>query len=376
MHWDIFCKVIDNHGDIGVCWRLAADLASRGETVRLWVDNPAALAWMAPGGAPGISVVHWLPGVCHAPGDVIVEAFGCDPEPTFLEAVRARHAAGGAGMPVWINLEYLSAEPYVERSHALPSYVSAGPLAGVTKWFFYPGFTPATGGLLREPDLLQRQRDFDRTALRQALGAVEPQRLMNLFCYEPPALGPWLASLAEPVPEEGENAEGKGADEGKPPRPGTKLLVAPGRPQAAVERIFMDEKWLKRLSGNRMQLSISYQTPVSQREFDERLWAADLNFVRGEDSLVRALWAGRALIWQVYPQHDGAHAEKLEAFLEWLDAPADLRQFHRVWNATAAGALPALDLPGWTACVQAARARLMAQTDLATQLIGFVGEKR
>jgi hypothetical protein len=23
LHWDIFCRVIDNFGDIGVCWRLA-----------------------------------------------------------------------------------------------------------------------------------------------------------------------------------------------------------------------------------------------------------------------------------------------------------------------------------------------------------------
>ena len=31
--WDIFCQVIDNHGDVGVCWRLARELAARGHTV-------------------------------------------------------------------------------------------------------------------------------------------------------------------------------------------------------------------------------------------------------------------------------------------------------------------------------------------------------
>ena len=31
MLWDLFCRVIDNHGDLGVCWRLARDLAARGE---------------------------------------------------------------------------------------------------------------------------------------------------------------------------------------------------------------------------------------------------------------------------------------------------------------------------------------------------------
>ena len=59
------------------------------------------------------------------------------------------------------------------------------------------------------------------------------------------------------------------------------------------------------------------------------LWACDVNFVRGEDSLVRALWAGKPLVWHIYPQHDDAHDAKLEAFLDWLQAPASLRAFHR-----------------------------------------------
>jgi len=59
MQWDLFCRVIDNFGDIGVCWRLAADLAGRGEAVRLWTDDAGALAWMAPQGAPGVQVCAW-----------------------------------------------------------------------------------------------------------------------------------------------------------------------------------------------------------------------------------------------------------------------------------------------------------------------------
>ncbi len=358
MHWDIFCKVIDNHGDIGVCWRLSADLAARGETVRLWVDDPSALAWMAPGGVSGVTIVHWLPDTRHAPGDVIVEAFGCDPEPAFLQEVAERKAASSSSVPVWINLEYLSAEPYVERYHGLPSRMSGGPLAGIIKWFFFPGFTGATGGLLRERDLAERHAAFDRGAARRALGAASHQRLINLFCYEPIALAPWLSSLAEDAAQS------------------SLLLVAPGRPRAAMERVFKHEIGLTGIFQRRNKLSISYQSPVSQASFDQRLWAADLNCVRGEDSLVRALWAGRALVWQIYPQADDAHVAKLEAFLDWLDAPADLREFHRVWNGTAAGALPAIDVPAWTACVQAARARLLAQADLGTQLIGFVNGKR
>ncbi len=155
--WDIFCQVIDNFGDIGVCWRAAADLASRGQRVRLWMDDASALAWMAPPPHPaGLSVHGWPTQAQDVPqtvGDVVIEAFGCEIPPPFLAAI-ARRA------PLWINLEYLSAEDYVERCHRLPSPLMSGPAAGLTRWFFYPGFTAATGGLLREPELAARQAAF------------------------------------------------------------------------------------------------------------------------------------------------------------------------------------------------------------------------
>jgi uncharacterized repeat protein (TIGR03837 family) len=122
MWWDLFCRVVDNYGDVGVCWRLAADLASRGQRVRLHVDDRSALAWMAPEGARGVEVLDW-PAIGFVPGDVVVEAFGCELPEGVIAAMAARSRA-----PVWINLEYLSAETYVERSHRLPS-----PRAGLTK---------------------------------------------------------------------------------------------------------------------------------------------------------------------------------------------------------------------------------------------------
>jgi len=109
------------------------------------------------------------------------------------------------------------------------------------------------------------------------------------------------------------------------------------------------------------------------------LWACDLNFVRGEDSLVRALWAGQPFVWQIYPQHDDAHHAKLHAFLDWLQAPPTLRRWHAQWNGLEpAAALPPLDsgtLAEWRGCARAARHGLLAQPDLLTQLLGFVAEK-
>ncbi|MDB5860229.1 MAG: hypothetical protein JWQ76_3918 [Ramlibacter sp.] len=352
MLWDIFCKVIDNHGDIGVCWRLSVQLAARGQQVRLWVDDASALRWMAPEGNPGVQVLPWdSQSRPPEPGAVVIEAFGCELATPFQAAIAAKARADGR-QPAWINLEYLTAEPFAERSHGLPSPVTHGPAAGLAKRFFYPGFTARTGGLLREQGLLQRQALFDRNAWLQAHG-IDPQgaRLACPFCYEPPALGSLLAELAR----------GPGS---------TRLLVTAGRATDAVRAAL--EKNARSNTGWNQQslLSLSFLPLLTQMEFDHLLWCCDLNFVRGEDSLVRAMWAGKPLVWQIYPQHDNAHHAKLEAFLNWLDAPASLRDFHRSWNGIS-GRLRNPDPEAWAGCVQRGRELLLAREDLTTKLMQF-----
>ena len=359
--WDIFCRVIDNYGDIGVCWRLAVDLASRGHTVRLWVDDAGALAWMAPGGAPGVEVRPWtqplqLGGV--TPGDVLLEAFGCEVAPEFI-AVWADSARLGGQKHLWINLEYLSAEIFVERSHGLPSPVMAGPGRGLTKYFFYPGFTAATGGLLREPGLWARQTAFEpaRWLAQHGIPANEERRVA-LFCYEPPALRDLLLALA-------------GGKEK------TRLLVTAGRASAAVLACIEHQNGSEPLWNKAGMLSISYLPSLSQTDFDHLLWACDMNFVRGEDSLVRALWAGKPLVWQIYPQSDDAHHAKLEAFLDLIKAPASLRMLHHHWNDVSgggAGLLPPPSWQDWQACIASARAAQVQLEDLTSRLLGFVAK--
>jgi uncharacterized repeat protein (TIGR03837 family) len=339
MRWDLFCRVVDNHGDAGVCWRVAAELGARGEQVRLWMDDGSMLAWMAPSGAPGVEVLPWRdPLPQEEPGDVVVEAFGCNPPEAFVARMAARPRP-----PAWINLEYLSAEAYVERSHGLPSPVMQGPGAGLTKHFFYPGFTPRTGGLLREQDLAQRQAAFDRPAWRRSWGLPEDAQLVSLFCYEPRALPGLLDELA---------AQDRS----------THLLVTAGRATAALRRL---------QAGDRGSLRLHWLPLLPQRDYDELLWACDLNFVRGEDSFVRALLAGVPSVWQIYPQDDLAHHAKLAAFLAWLQPPADLRDFFLAWNEVTAGPLPALDLPGWQAGARRAREKALALPELATELERF-----
>jgi len=409
MRWDIFCKVIDNHGDLGVCWRLSRQLAERGHAVRLWVDDARALDWMAPGARQGacanITVLPWTQPLAPLPdedADVWVEAFGCEIAPEFIAH---RIAASIKPPPVWINLEYLSAESYVERTHALPSPVLHGPAAGWNKWFFYPGFTPRTGGLLRESDLLGQQAAFDRAAWRRSRGIADGALAASLFCYEPPALAELLARwrqgvegvhllvtagraaeavrqavLLPPLRSGGGLGWGQAALEqaqqallDAPPPPSQPSPVNGGRSKTLLRQPpHAGEGETGKGNG---ALTLDWLPPLPQTAYDELLWACDLNFVRGEDSLVRALWAGQPFVWQIYPQHDGAHHAKLQAFLDWLRAPASLRGFHRVWNGIDSAPLPAPDWPEWRACVQAARQRLLAQQDLASQLISFVHGK-
>lgn len=362
LRWDIFCRVIDNFGDLGVCWRLACDLATRGQTVRLWADDASALAWMAPQGAPGVEVRTWtapldISGI--TPGEVMLEAFGCDIDESFV-AEYAKLLSNGSQKCAWINLEYLSAEDFAARCHRLPSPVMSGPGRGLTKHFFYPGFTQDTGGLLREPDLIARQDQFDRQAWLTRLDVPwRGERLVSLFCYEPAGLGDLLDSLAHDVQP-------------------TRLLVTDGRASAAVRAEVLNKNRHQPFWNKGAALSIFYLPQLSQIDFDHLLWACDVNFVRGEDSLVRALWAGKPLVWHIYPQHDGVHAHKLEAFLDWLQAPASLRAFHRHWNGLEAPGPALKDVSFepelWQDCTARAREILLAQQDLSTQLLHFIAK--
>lgn len=356
LHWDIFCRVIDNFGDVGVCWRLACDLAARGQRIRLWLDDRSALAWMAPAGASGVEVCDWNDALRECePGDVVIEAFGCSLPEAWLQRMAARQPA-----PVWINLEYLSAESYVERSHGLRSPQFSGPAAGLDKWFFYPGFTPRTGGLIREADLYDAQARFDKARWMTALGlALEPgERLASLFCYENPALPELLADLS---------------------RSPCLLLVAPGAAAIQLEAQLGAAMKLGSLRAQVLPL-------LSQIDFDRLLWASDLNFVRGEDSFVRAQWADRPFVWHIYPQHDEAHAAKLDAFLGLYLAGASseisrsTRDLWHAWNGLQAWPENGIDI--WRLSEQQRqltsdwRQQLTTQADLSSQLLGFIAKTR
>jgi uncharacterized repeat protein (TIGR03837 family) len=239
--------------------------------------------------------------------------------------------------PVWINLEYLSAEPWVGAHHGLPSPHPRFPL---TKYFFFPGYTDQTGGLLRERDLLVRRAHFvqhELDAYWQSLGLVAPtpdEWRISLFAYENPALAELLDAWCT------------GSDL-------VTLLVPEGRilPQLADWLGITDLR-----AGNAIQrgaLHVQVLPFTSQDDYDRLLWACDLNFVRGEDSCVRAQWAARPLVWQAYPQDEAAHHDKLDALLAIYtatlapDAAQMLADTWRRWNGVPGAPDMAACWAGW-----------------------------
>jgi uncharacterized repeat protein (TIGR03837 family) len=308
--WDVFCSVVDNYGDIGICWRLARQLAQElGQEVRLWVDDLATFRCLCPGVDPaleaqrvnGIEIRRW-PGEFPSgvtPADIVIEAFGVRLPDAFERAIAARQP-----QPVWINLEYLSAESWVEGCHGLPS---AHPTLPVTKYFFFPGYTEKTGGVLFERELtparIAFQRDpLQRSAFRQTLGIALPDGALtlSLFCYENAA----LASLVDAW-SQGETPIVCLVPEGRARVQLSRITGAPLEPGSRIER------------GKLMIHAIPF---LELDAYDRLLWSCDFNFARGEDTWVRAQLAGRPLLWQAYIQNDDAQYSKIAAFVERYSA--------------------------------------------------------
>jgi uncharacterized repeat protein (TIGR03837 family) len=341
---DIFCTVIDNYGDAGVCWRLARQLAAEhGWRVRLWIDDPEPVALMAPDQAV-VEVRRWagdFGGI--APADVVIEAFACELPPAYVAAMRVRPRPS-----VWLNLEYLSAEDWVPGCHGLPS-----PQSGLQKYFFFPGFVSGTGGLLRETDYAVPPAPTFSTLS----GPLE----VSLFCYENPQLPTLLAAWR---------------DDDRP----VTCHVCTNLPQRQVAS-WLGEEFPAGAVVRRGSLTLKALPFLPQTGYDALLARCHLNFVRGEDSFVRAQWAERPFVWQAYPQAEDAHFAKLDAFLGlYAKVSPDetaLRRFFLAWNGNGILNWPefAAQLPALTAAAPVWARRIAAHGDLATNLVRFCREK-
>ncbi|MCC2973526.1 elongation factor P maturation arginine rhamnosyltransferase EarP [Massilia sp. IC2-476] len=367
----IFCKVVDNYGDIGICWRLARQLwREHGVRVHLWVDDLRSFRHICPEVDPnaaaqeveGVQVIHWrdqegsfLP---DEVADIVIEFFAVDIPPGYVAAMAQR-----SPRPVWFNLEGLTAEEWVEGCHRLPSM---HPRLKLTKHFFFPGFTAKTGGLIHEAGLEEARAAFQSDPAAMAgflarFGVTAPEMdalKVSLFCYPHAPVAELLRAWSEGT------------------RPVT-CLVPEGVASEAVQA-FIGAAATAGSSATRGALTLRVLPFVPQPDYDRLLWACDLNFVRGEDSFVRAQWAGRPFVWHIYPQDENLHHKKLRAFLGRYAGGDALEHFSLGWN----GAQPIPSMPAaWqelhTALPQLAvraeewREEVLAHGDLATNLLDF-----
>lgn len=372
----IFCKVVDNYGDIGICWRLARQFqGEHGIAVTLWVDDLASFRHIWPAVdtraevqiVDGITVRHWRDNEGEfAPADVpdvVIEFFGVDIPPGYIEAM-----AQCEPRPAWINYEGLSAEEWVEGCHSLPSM---HPRLKLTKHFFFPGFTDKTGGLLRERGLVEERERFqaDRAAMadflgRFGVGGDELQALkVSLFCYP-------HAPVAELF-----QAWQQGAHR-------VVCLVPEGVAREQVGAFIGAEPQAGAVA-TRGALTLRVVPFMPQTDYDRLLWACDLNFVRGEDSWVRAQWAARPFVWHIYPQDENLHHVKLRAFLQkYAVNVQSLVDFSLRWNDAREGHMDVLwpslqaELPTMTRRAREWETQMLANGDLVSNLLAFVRSLR
>jgi uncharacterized repeat protein (TIGR03837 family) len=343
--------VVDNFGDVGVTWRLAHQLVGEfNVATRLFVDDLASLAKLVPGLDSQMRLqklsmvdVHKWPDedTILTPADCVIEAFQCALPNSYVNAMAQKNPA-----PVWLNLDYLSAESWVMEHHLLPS---PHPQLALTKYFFFPGFEAGTGGLLRERDLFLR-----RDATMPRANAAELR--VFIFSYANRALSALIAAIESST---------------------TRAMIM--LPEGKLAEQNLPIRDVKTSNAN-----ISIQPFVPQIEFDALLWANDICIVRGEDSFVRAQWAAKPFVWHIYPQAGDVHWNKLTAFLDRYcvglqsATEAAVREMWRAWNAEDAVAIASawrdflahredleMHARNWAD-------QLAKQTDLATNLVTFV----
>ena len=349
---DIFCRVVDNFGDVGVAWRLARQLVQEYRfSARLIVDDLASFSRIEPAvdisresqEIRGITVIVWDRADNLEPAELVIEAFAVNIPTSYIASMAAK-----VRPPIWINLEYLSAEPWVGKHHLLPS---PHPTLPLTKYFFFPGFAPDTGGLIRECKLLADRDRFSKSC-------VETELRVFLFSYANAARD----NLIQAMCESGKSVRCTIPD----------LALATNHAR-----------------GTQIQSDVSSDVSIvvlpfsAQPSFDQLLWRQHVLFVRGEDSFVRAQWAARPFIWHVYPQSEGTHWIKLNAFLliycDGLEGEvaSSVRELWRAWNAEDRENIGAAwlrymeHLPTLQAHAEAWSIKLAQMPDLVANLLSF-----
>jgi len=386
MQADLFCQVVDHYGDIGVTWRLARQLSTENLiSIRLWVDDLTVFARIEPRISTQVNqqvidqidIRHWvLDGSVPAPYPIVITSFCCPLSATWLQRMATQSHR------CWVELEYLSAEPWVESHHGLSSQRADG----LAPTFFYPGFTHQTAGLIRERNLI-KARDAWQAEVKQQkhflekigvrFNANQPQPfLISLFAYPQAPFQSFFNALnslnAVDAIDTVNRFNAATTKTTKKIKPQNIHVLIP-------EGISLPDNLITTPNVTWQRIPF-----LTQPDYDRLLWSMNLNIVRGEDSFVRALWAGKPMIWHIYRQTENTHLTKLAAWLARTTLPQPVQNAMMAWstpdhsNQLKISLCNALRAPNWAAWQQHAAQysqKLSLLPDLATNLAHFCKEK-
>lgn len=303
---DIFCEIIDNYGDIGVVYRTAKELQKifPKSKIRVFLNRldefkkiNSQVLDLPSQNIDGIEYItfDYLRDNANEllTAQVIIEAFGCQIPEEYMEI-----AYDNSGL--LINLEYLSAEDWIEDFHLQSSPLGRGKLKKV---FFMPGFTEKSGGVIADSNYLERiQRVLENKEFyeKKYLSDIEDREnkiVGTLFSYEK-NFTPLLEDL-------------KKLDKD------VVILAMGEKTQDSLRKIlknFSIEDFRNSLKYGKIE--IRFLNFLNQEEYEELINIVDFNFVRGEDSFIRAVLTGKPYMWHIYCQEEYAHMDKIEGFLD------------------------------------------------------------
>ena len=303
---DIFCEIIDNYGDIGVVYRTAKELQKifPKSKIRVFLNRldefkkiNSQVIDLPSQNIDGIEYItfDYLRDNANKllTAQVIIEAFGCQIPKEYIEIAYDNSE-------LLINLEYLSAEDWIEDFHLQSSPLGRGKLKKV---FFMPGFTEKSGGVIADSNYLERiQRVLENKEFyeKKYLSDIEDREnkiIGTLFSYEK-NFTPLLEDL-------------KKLDKD------VVILAMGEKTQDSLRKIlknFSIEDFRNSLKYGKIE--IRFLNFLNQEEYEELINIVDFNFVRGEDSFIRAVLTGKPYMWHIYCQEEYAHMDKIEGFLD------------------------------------------------------------
>ena len=279
---DIFCEVVDNYGDVGVAYRLARGFKRiyPDKKLRFIINQMEEINLIKK--SDDIEIVSYKDiSKIESSADLILETFGCEIPKEYMDKALENSK-------LIINLEYFSAETWVDDFHLQESFLGGN----LKKYFFIPGLSKKSGGILLDNEFLERKKKVEENKeyYLEKFGINEKYDLIgSVFSYE---------KNFDSLIEELKKLDKK-----------ILLLILSEKTQENFIKYFDN-------NNNYDKIKIVKLPFFTYDKYEELLALCDFNLVRGEDSFARALLLEKPFLWHIYPQEENTHIKKLEGFLE------------------------------------------------------------